>query len=377
MIRGTERRVLALDGVRGSAILLVLIWHYGPCQILPSTTSTALLEVRHWFALTWSGVDLFFVLSGFLIGGILLDHRRQRGYFSTFYIRRACRILPVYLLVVGTFALFVFLLADHLYPFRWLVRGAMPLWSYATFTQNFWMSYHDAMGANWLGVTWSLAIEEQFYLCLPLAVYLLPRRVLVGALAVLVVAAPILRGFVSEVDGIVNPLYRADSLLLGVLIAAAVRNARCRAALEAHVGILHALLAAFVLGTGLLLYWPDALGSWDYTWLSGLYGTLLLIVVIDGDGRVARVFEHPILVRLGVLSYAVYMFHQIVSGLLHGWFRAKGPNVESPTGAVLTGAALILTLTLAALSHATLERWFLSLGRRWHYGAAPPAGRSS
>src|SRR5688572_2235793 len=87
------KRIQQLDGLRGVAILLVLVWHYLPCQIATDSTGF-LLVLRRLFSLTWSGVDLFFVLSGFLITGILLDNRGASNLFRAFYFRRVCRIFP-------------------------------------------------------------------------------------------------------------------------------------------------------------------------------------------------------------------------------------------------------------------------------------------
>src|SRR5271163_530813 len=105
MIEST-RRIPQLDGIRGTAILLVIIWHF---VVVPVTQAPHQGEigriVAHIGLLTWSGVDLFFVLSGFLIGGILIDARDSPNYFSTFYVRRVFRILPIYLLVVVAYAL--------------------------------------------------------------------------------------------------------------------------------------------------------------------------------------------------------------------------------------------------------------------------------
>src|SRR6476619_3815817 len=142
-----SKRIPQLDGIRGLAILQVLLWHY--VAILPSHSRTVLSYLQHLLCLTWSGVDLFFVLSGFLIGGILLDHRDAPNYFSVFYRRRICRIFPLY------YALFLaFVLLRNRLPIGaangWLFDRPLPLWSYATFTQNFLMSKLGTFGPNWL-----------------------------------------------------------------------------------------------------------------------------------------------------------------------------------------------------------------------------------
>ena len=153
--------------------MLVLLCHSVFCMESSSRVLTKLLAAG---LLTWSGVDLFFVLSGFLIGGILLDARESPRYFQTFYIRRAYRIFPLYGVMT-----FLFLMR-HL-PFR-LLPGhfgdvsplTIPWWSYVTLTQNFWMAQQGWYGAVAMAVTWSLAVEEQFYLTIPLLVWKLPSR---------------------------------------------------------------------------------------------------------------------------------------------------------------------------------------------------------
>ena len=147
------KRIKELDGLRGIAILLVILWHYCAVQIEPGN-SVALEFLSRLLSTTWSGVDLFFVLSGFLIVGILVDAKGSPTYFKTFYIRRMCRILPLYYLMV---VLFVLLPKIGLSGNDWLFARDLPLLSYFTLTQNFFM-HNGGFGSNWLGVTWSLAI---------------------------------------------------------------------------------------------------------------------------------------------------------------------------------------------------------------------------
>jgi peptidoglycan/LPS O-acetylase OafA/YrhL len=139
-------------------------------------------------SLSWSGVDLFFVLSGFLIGGILLDYKNGRYYFKTFYIRRICRIFPLYFIW-----LFIFLWAFYTIPpssmLSGLLNNPLPFWVYLTFTQNIAMSYTGLMGVEWLAVTWSLAIEEQFYLFLTWLIHRVNIRKLPYLLTILILAA--------------------------------------------------------------------------------------------------------------------------------------------------------------------------------------------
>src|SRR5689334_3132541 len=118
--RQLSERIPELDGIRGLAILLVLAWHYLFLRFAPTAPPSA-RPVWSVFALTWSGVDLFFVLSGFLIGGILLRCRDSPNYFKTFYIRRACRIVPAYFLVLIICTVAIgFNAAEKSQPLKWL-----------------------------------------------------------------------------------------------------------------------------------------------------------------------------------------------------------------------------------------------------------------
>lgn len=102
----STRRLPELDGIRALAILLVLYWHFGSNQFTPQLGRYTFYFYRAG-SLCWSGVDLFFVLSGFLLGGILLDNRHAPNLFKVFYIRRFCRIFPLYYLWMGIFALVI------------------------------------------------------------------------------------------------------------------------------------------------------------------------------------------------------------------------------------------------------------------------------
>lgn len=157
----TELRIIKpLDGLRAIAIAMVLVWHYVTNAIDPALFGGGARVLQMVTSMTWSGVDLFFVLSGFLIGRILIAHRDSAHYFSAFYIRRCLRIFPAYYLVLGLIAMLgMSPLAAQL---PWLMDDLKPAWSYAAYLQNFFMG--DGFGGNALSVTWSLAVEEQFYL---------------------------------------------------------------------------------------------------------------------------------------------------------------------------------------------------------------------
>ncbi len=197
-----QTRIRELDGIRGCAILLVLIWHYIACQLHSPPLDSINYILARSLSLTKSGVDMFFVLSGFLIAGILLDNREANNYFRVFYLRRICRIFPLYFLMLGLFLVLTTLGLDQSPRFHWLFQNPFPLWSYATFTQNILVGLRGDFGANWLGITWSLAVEEQFYCFIPLLVWLLPRRKFALVALSLIFLAPLLRSVSRRNDGL-------------------------------------------------------------------------------------------------------------------------------------------------------------------------------
>ena len=206
------KHILALDGLRGMAILGVILFH-AAVEYAPSTLSGKALGAV--FNVGWGGVDLFFVLSGFLITGILLETRGTAGFFRNFYARRTLRIFPLYYGVL--FVIFVVL--PHYRPFdtpglQTIARNQGWFWTYLT---NFGFIVHGSVFGNsdWLLLNhfWSLAVEEQFYLVWPLLVYLLSGRSLRVICVFLFVEALFLRSGLAVMHqrpGIYFEYRRAD-----------------------------------------------------------------------------------------------------------------------------------------------------------------------
>ena len=371
-------RVPELDGIRGLAMVLVLIWHYFAVQVQTQPGTLAAYGMK-LFSLTWAGVDLFFVLSGFLIGGILLDQRAAPHYFRGFYVRRFCRIFPLYYLMRGLFIVGTasgFSIRDDAYV--WLFADPLPLWSYATYLQNFSMAGTGAHGPNWLGITWSLAIEEQFYVVLPLMIRVFPLRALPWVLLLLVAAAPAFRGLMLAqlphgglADYVLLP-GRWDALFLGVLGALAIRHASPRAWLAAHPGMIRWVVgtcAVIIVG---LLAKSQGIGSAGMAWfghtiLALMALGLVFLAIIPADGWVRRFFRNSSLVWVGTVSYGIYLFHQPVAGLMHAWLRGQAPKIASGTDAMVTLLSLAITLGVSAISWRLFERPIVQAGQRVSY----------
>ena len=357
------RRVTELDGLRGIAILLVLGFHFLTCRV-PDDAPWMLGRVADLFGQGWNGVDLFFVLSGYLIVGILLRVKDSGRYFRTFYVRRACRILPLYYLMIG-----LYLLGKAVgWAFECSPQDlAIPFWSYPLFLQNLFM--HDAgFGREPFGLTWSLAIEEQFYLVIPLLVRLCTRRRLAAVFLLGILAAPIWRWQLGNLGAYVYPMARADAILLGGLLAVVLGDAHWRTRLERRIRPLQGATLVMLAGSFVFLWRGHGIGGMaNHFWFSLMFGLLLLVTVLRPRSWWSRRLRNPVLVWWGLRSYFVYLFHLMIERVVFGWF-----GLPSPMGGGIFGwGPLLATLTAvvlcAELSFRYFERPFMARGSRLRY----------
>jgi peptidoglycan/LPS O-acetylase OafA/YrhL len=374
--RDSRGRIPALDGLRAIAVLLVVVTHY--YAIVPGPEGSALHDwLQHAFSLGFVGVDLFFVLSGFLIGGIVLDHRESTSLLSAFYARRFFRIVPLYLLLLASFFICREIPGLGQTNHGLYFNSSVPEWSYLCFGQNIAMTVQRDIGPYWIGASWSLAVEEQFYLIAPLALLRLTRRQIAIGCLVLIAASPLLR--MVALDRAQNNLAavfllptHADGLLWGILCAIIVRTPAAMEQLRQRRSALVALIAA--LGVIAVLYTirrfaPDsrqmALGG--YSVLSALFAALVLYVMNAPDTVLARALSVRPLTAIGLTSYFIYLFHTPIWYSLHWIFRGKPPSHLSWTGGAITCAAFAMTLLLSWVSWRWFEAPLLRLGRRFSY----------
>ena len=354
-------RLPQLDGVRGLAILMVLIWHY-----VASST------VQNWagfLMVTRTGVDLFFVLSGFLIAGILLDNRSATNLFSTFYARRFCRILPLYVLV-----LLAFVVGRRMIPSPWLFDNAAPVFTYGTFTQTFWMATHHTMGAGWLGATWSLALEEHFYFLLPAVIFFLSRRQAFMLLALLVLLAPVLRALSPGLHSYIHLPFRADSVMLGACLAFATRCEGFNVWVKQHVNLLILLLVPLLACGAAFSTWKW-LGPLMQTWLGAMYALLLIVAL--AHPVLAKLLSARWLVWFGTVSYGLYLLHSPTLGLIHWFLFRQAPSIDTPPQLAATAGAAIAAGLLAAASWRWIESPVLNWGKRFRYSSREAPDSSS
>jgi peptidoglycan/LPS O-acetylase OafA/YrhL len=313
------KRIVELDGLRAVAALMVFGSHAFHSQLL------------------WSGVDLFFVLSGFLITGVLLDLRRRhawRGYIAFFYARRSRRILPPYLLFLAV--------TSVLFGVGWARR-----WYLYLFLMNAPTFLSSAPYAH--GILWSLAVEEQFYLIWPIIVYVLDEAVLAWLSAGLIIAAPLLRWITTAFVPHHWPIYtgtpfRMDLLAAGALIALAWRHHRAVVVRLGHYAFWFAAAVAISLCLLSLHPWfqPGAdtvlVNVWLYEMIVLGYASALLWAL---SGRWVGFLRTAPMVYLGQISYSVYLIQLAAIAVMR---RFIGHNKMAAL------AALAVTLCYAAVS---------------------------
>ena len=365
----------ALDGLRGIAILLVLLHHF---TILEPTTA-----VEGWLAnialIGWSGVDLFFVLSGFLITGILVDARDSDRYFTSFYARRTLRIFPLYYLVV-----FLSMIVLPRFP-QWydLLAGSgapreqLPYWLYLT---NFAVAERDRFLHGVLDIAWSLAIEEQFYVVWAVVVWLCPPRALGWVCGALMVAAPVARSIAlandaHSVDVYVLPFYRADALATGALLAWMVRHkgTSMLRTLALPVGMVAAIGVAIVcMIDGESWWWGATMQRAGYSLLALTgAGMLAAAVTRPSDSAWPRMLSAGWLRAFGKYSYCLYLIHLPVMRSVREYMLAPEEFVlvGSPwLGQILFyGLATAPAFAIAWISWRVFESPILRLKRRFPY----------
>lgn len=369
-------RIPELDGLRGLAILSVLFWHYGHYYAPAPGSIGAWLPPL--LRLAWSGVDLFFVLSGFLIGGILIANRKARNYWRVFYVRRACRIFPLYFVVLAAFVLATATITPQ--PSNWLLKQEPPFWNYPLFLQNFGMAYYNSFGSDFLGPTWSLAVEEQFYLVLPFVVLLVRPVALPWVLGGLICLAPMLRLHWLTADHFLSSYVlmpcRADALLLGVLCAWAVQQPDVARWLESRRSLLFAAFGTLLAGSVALaaqyqLFYHPMMMLIGFTWLALMYATALLLAVSSKETPLKRILRVPVLRKLGDIAFGVYLLHVPIVDLLHLWIYDAVPKIETPAQFGVTLAAFALTIFVAQASFVVFEKPIIGFGHRFKFSRKP------
>ena len=355
-------RMPELDSLRGVAILLVLFYHgFGLTYSTGGFSRAAQLFVAATLP-GWVGVDLFFVLSGFLITGILLDSKDRPDYYRRFYIRRALRILPIYYAVLILLAVAT---RTHLFvqPVPWSFLGISFL-----FLANFVTIFK--ISASY-GVLWSLAVEEHFYLVWPAVVRSLSKYKVAVCAAAICLVCPALRAgsFLLQrgrgwTDYGAYTWLVADGLATGALYALAVRGPLLK-----HRASNWTLVAAAFAVSGTLAIAGAPFGMLSNQRLLGttlrqtalnifFLGVLVLILLLGTNRWKGLVCFKP-LRWLGEISYGVYLIHTLVFWLVDRGLSALFPHLPPLDGHfawIVARFCAVLTLTFA-----------IAYASRWHF----------
>jgi peptidoglycan/LPS O-acetylase OafA/YrhL len=337
------KRVIALDGLRGLAILGVFLFHFGGGH----QSRNPILHV--WSVVTgagWMGVDLFFVLSGFLITGILFDTAHTKSRMKNFYARRALRIFPLFYGVLFGFLLLTPVLHLHWRP------GHLLYFFYLSNMTSYLVPGLQSPGDKMVIIHfWSLAVEEQFYLLWPFVVWSVLDRVklLKICLGIMLLVLALRVGLVMHGVGmdVIFPLLptRADSLICGGALALLVRGQTSLDRL-AKVTMLISGVATFVL-IGLIEHGPigyKVVASVGYTFIA-LFFTCLVYFAQNGTGWIARIGTLNWLRFLGRYSYGLYIYQ----GLLLLFLMPLVYPLQRAVHSVALGGALFILLSLGLI----------------------------
>lgn len=354
------KHIPALDGVRGLAILMVTLYRFGKEGLVGGETGGLVAKVIQLGSL---GVDLFFVLSGFLITGILIDTKSQSNFFARFFARRSLRIFPLYFVSLTLFLFVVPWFYGGQHPFQQAKENQSFLWTYLT---NVKMSLDDSWCFGYLDHYWSLAVEEHFYLIWPLIVFWLPpKRLLIGcgilaslsALSRIVFAIAFENGVAPDV----LTVFRCDGLLLGACVATALRDRMIVPRLRRYAlrGFPIFLLVGLLLMLSERKFYTIPHTVMALLWASGLS---ILVTSIRG-AALSRWFELPFLRILGKYSYAMYIFQSPLIPLSAGIISVE--KLQSIVSSQFVAAILyvaimsLFTFCIAIISWNCLEKHFL------------------
>ncbi len=373
-----SQRIPQLDGLRGLAIGMVLLYHHFG---RPGLGSTGIYRTIAWtLHLGWAGVDLFFVLSGFLIGGILIDNQNSPNYYRTFYLRRAFRILPLYIILLLSYIL---ALQTNFVPL--MLKYRLPSWSYLVFAQNLMMVRYSheyasgfrlfEFGASWMTATWSLAVEEQFYVILPLIVRRLSMRAVKHVAVAMILLAPVTRLFSFYIGGprgftaayVLMPC-RIDALGFGLLAAILWREKRIPRIrwLLAAIPFLVWGLCKYTVYSGMAL--KLSLSGYSVTAACG-FVLLLLCLSCPRRSVLYELLVSRMMVTLGNTSYCLYLWHSVIAGILFHFVLGSGTEFKDIKSAGLEVASLTLSVAVSWLSWRYFESWLLAFARRFRYRA--------
>ena len=371
--KSNSKHIPVLDGVRGLAILAVLLCHLAHFVWFDGVDSSLLLGLFGW---GWAGVDLFFVLSGFLITGILVDNKGSISYFQTFYWRRTLRIFPLYfgLLIIAWFLFPLFGIRTEVFTGS---KNATPY--FFSYLYNIYLFLFIQGNPGALGPAWSLCIEEQFYFIWPVMVSILSRRALFKTCIGMFMLSFVTRllflslGYTSD-QSYYFTITRLDGLAVGAAIALLVRRPHWAMDWKTKYSVVtkwcFACLIIAVAGVFLKngYGWePPMTNLFIFSILSLLSGSLLLLLLNPEEtpSLLQKFFSSKILRFLGKYSYGIYILHLAVIFIFDPYLNAIGIRLFSrhslPLAFFKFFGDMALVLATSFISYHLYEVHFLRL----------------
>jgi peptidoglycan/LPS O-acetylase OafA/YrhL len=298
-----------------------------------------------------------------------LERKDSSNFFAVFYVRRLCRTFPSYILITCLIFL-MFALVDR--PPEWMqYKPGFSIWSYLTFTQNFQMAFTNEVGPYWLAPYWTLSVEEHFYLIGPAFLVFAPKRWLLPILGVFAVLAVVFR-YVAAVywpepiiaDAILPG--RMDTLILGIF--AAILVVRNKLQWEKYDFALRVLPLVAMVGVMLLHIANPEMNKIFGHFILGV-GAACFILMIVRDLPEAQKLKSKFLCFCAEISYATYLTHIAVLGLMHGLFLGTKPDIDTPAKFVVTALALPVAFATGWVITRFFEAPFNAYGRSWKWKA--------
>jgi peptidoglycan/LPS O-acetylase OafA/YrhL len=350
-----DTHIKSLDGLRGLAIIIVMLYHFFPSK----------------FPMGWMGVDLFFVLSGFLITGILLRTKDSPHYYRNYIAKRILRIFPLYYFLLILFFIVFYYggFSNRIPDYDYLTNTQIWYWLYLQNWQIFFNTIYPQQDI--LSHFWSLAIEEQFYIFWPMVVLITPNHKIGKVCVALLMFSFILRlFFLFQFDFTVAKIYvftltRLDGLSVGSVIAVMIRDSN-------HLNSLNRYSKPFFLATGLCLlitiiaahsfsFDSMLMATYGYSVIALFFGSLLLITVSKHSNNIFRkVTENDVFSFFGKYSYGLYIYHLPVL-----WLVPKYLKLWTNSKLLITLLCILISIAIAFISYHLIEKQFLKWKRKF------------
>jgi peptidoglycan/LPS O-acetylase OafA/YrhL len=357
-----KKHMSSLDGLRGIAILLVLFTHLLPYR----PAHSALMRLFNGIAgCGWAGVNIFFVLSGFLITGILYDSKGTAFFFRNFYMRRTLRIVPLYVLLVVC-CLYVF-------PHWTATQGSLPAahhWMYWVYLSNLPIAFFGDVRWGWLGPLWTLAVEEHFYLVWPAVIAACSRKSAMRVCLGCAVLAYLTRLWFVTHGNLLGPYVftfsRVDDLAAGAFAALLIRDNPDHLRVQTlarRVLLISSVPVAFIFVWKHAVISDPATLTAGFTFIGAFSASALLLAVLPGASSIWKRFLNiGVLKQFGKYSYGLYMLHVPVAGVMHQQHLLLA-STSRRTDLMNLVLQLAVSFLVAVTSYHLFEKHFLRLKR--------------